>query len=61
MIICLPVQELQEIWVRSLGQEDPPEKEMAIPSSPGVENAMDREAWKATAHGVTKSLTGLSN
>ena len=43
------------------GQEDPPEKEMAIPSSPGVENAMDREAWKATAHGVTKSLTGLSN
>ena len=22
---------------------------------------MDREAWRATAHGVTKSLTRLSN
>ena len=57
MIICLPMQELQEIWVRSLGQEEPLEKEMAIHFSPCMENAMDREAWKTTVHGVTKGLT----
>jgi len=27
--ICLPMQETLEAWVRSLGQEDPLEKEMA--------------------------------
>ena len=26
--ICLPMQEAQEMWVRSLGQEDPLEEEM---------------------------------
>ena len=57
MIICLPMQELQEIWVQSLGQEEPLEKEMAIHFSPCMENAMDREAWKTTVHGVTKGLT----
>ena len=31
--ICLPIQEMQEMQVRSLGQEDPPEEEMAIHSS----------------------------
>ena len=31
--LCLPMQETQETWVRSLGQEDPPEKEMAPYSS----------------------------
>ena len=29
----LPMQEIQEAWVRSLGQEDPLEKEMATHSS----------------------------
>ena len=29
----LPMQEIQETWVRSLGQEDPLEKEMATHSS----------------------------
>ena len=33
VIICLPVQETQETGVRSLGQEDPLEKEMATHSS----------------------------
>ena len=27
--ICLPMQEMQEVWVLSLGWEDPLEKEMA--------------------------------
>ena len=31
--ICLPMQEMQETWVQSLGREDPLEKEMAIHSS----------------------------
>ena len=31
--ICLPMQEAQEMQVRSLGQEDPLGKEMAIHSS----------------------------
>ena len=26
-----------------------------------LENAMDRGAWQATVHGVTKSQTGLSD
>ena len=31
--IHLPVQETQEAWIRSLGQENPLEKEMATHSS----------------------------
>ena len=30
---CLPVQERYETWVQSLGQEDPPEEEMASRSN----------------------------
>ena len=30
---CLPVQEIQEMWIQSLGQEDPLEKEMVTLSS----------------------------
>ena len=53
---------VQETWVRSLGWEDPLEEGMAshfnilawrIP--------IDRGAWCATIHGVTKSRTGPSN
>ena len=51
--------EMQEIYVRSLGGEDPLEKEMATHSSLG--NPMDRGAWWATVHGPTKSRTRLSN
>ena len=37
---------MQEMWVRSLGQEDPLEKEMAIHASIlAWENPMDRGAW----------------
>ena len=31
--ICLPMQEMQEMWLQSLGQEDPVKKEMATHSS----------------------------
>jgi len=31
--ICLPMQELQEMWVQSQSQEDPLEEEMATYSS----------------------------
>ena len=52
------MQEMQEMWIRSLGGEDPLEKEMAPHSSIlAWENATDRGAWGATAHGVTKSPT----
>ena len=53
---------MQETWVPSLGQEDALEKEMATHSSIlGLENPMDRGAWWATVHGVTKSQTRLSD
>ena len=40
------VKNLQEIWVRSLGQEDPLEKGMAIHSSILAWSIpMDRGAW----------------
>ena len=32
-IIRLPMQEMQEMWVQSLGWKDPPEKELATHSS----------------------------
>ena len=51
---------MQQAWVRSLGWEDPQEKEMATHSS--------TLAWKISwteepgrLHGVTKSRTRLSN
>ena len=56
--IRLPIQET---WVRSLGQEDPLEEEMATHSSiPCLENPLDRGAWRDTVHGVTKTGTQLS-
>ena len=40
----------------SLGREDPLEKEMTTPSSIlAWRIPMDRGAWRATVHGVTKS------
>ena len=51
-----------EIQVQFLVWEDPLEKGMAAHSSEYscLENSMDRGAWWATAHGVTKSQTRLS-
>ena len=54
------MQETQETWVRSLGQEDALEKEMAIHSSIScLENSMNRGAWQAILHGLAKSQTWL--
>ena len=49
MVKNLPA--MQETWVQSLGWEDPLEKGMATHSS------MDRGAWQAKIHEVTKSQT----
>ena len=50
---------VQENRVRSLSWENALEKEMATHSS--LENLMDRGAWRAAIHGVTKSQARLSN
>ena len=44
---------MQASWVRSLGWED-------LQHS-GLENSIDRRAWQAIDHGVTKSRIRLSN
>ena len=53
----------QEIQVQSLDEENPPEKAMAtyLLQHSWLENPMDREAWRATVHKVTKSHTGHSD
>ena len=46
---------MQETWVHFLGREDPLEKEMANSLLYScLENPMDRRAWQATVHGVTR-------
>ena len=53
---------MQKMQVGSLGGEDPLEKEMAAHSQCScLENPMDREAWWATVHRITKSQTQLTN
>ena len=49
-------------WIQSLSWEYPLEEGMAIHSSILARKIpMDRGAWQATVHGVTKSQTRLSN
>ena len=51
-----------ETWVQSLGWEDALEEGMANHSSIlSWRNPMNREAWRATVHAVTKSWTQLSD
>ena len=53
---------LQETWVQSLSWEDPMEEEMSTYSSIlAWRIPMDRRAWQAIVHGITKSQTGLSD
>ena len=50
------MQERQETWVRSLGQEDPLGRGNANWLQYSyLENPMDRGAWKAAVHGVAES------
>ena len=58
MVKNLPAMQT---WVQSLGREDPPEEGVATLSSIfGWRIPMNRGAWQATVHGVTKSRTQLS-
>ena len=53
---------VQETRVQSLGREDPLKEGMATHSSIlPWRIPMNRGAWRATVHGVTKSQTRLSN
>ena len=50
------MQETQETWVRSLGQEDPLEEEMITHSRILVlYNLKNRGAWQAKGYGVAES------
>ena len=53
----LPMQETKEMQVQSLGWEAPLEERMATHSS--ILASVDRGAWWATTHRVSKSLTRL--
>ena len=60
MVKNLPA--MRETWVRSLGWEDPLEEGMETYS--GIlawRIPMDRGAWQAKVHRVTKSWTRLSD
>ena len=49
---------VQETWARSLGREDPLEKEMATHSSIFAWRIpKNRGTWQATVHNVTESDT----
>jgi len=51
-----------ETWVLSLGWEDPLKVDMATYSSMlAWRIPMDRGAWQATVHGITKSPIRLSD
>ena len=51
-------ERTQEMWVQSLGQEDPLEEEMGTPLQYScLENPKDRGACWAVVHGVSKSRT----
>ena len=53
---------MQETWVPFLGQEDPPEKEMATHSSIlAWEISWTEEPGRLQSMGMQKSLTRLSN
>ena len=59
---CLYLLFIVLLQVRSLGQEDPLGDGSGFPLQYScLENSMDRGAWQATVHGVTKSLIQLNN
>ena len=54
MVKNLPAMQETQIW--SLGQEDTLQKGMATHSSILAQSSLDRGAWWAIGHGVTKEL-----
>ena len=52
---------LRDTWFRSLGWEDPLKEGMATHSSSLAWSIPWTEVWQATAHGVTKSWTRMSD
>ena len=54
---------MQEMWVRSLGQDDPLEKEIATHCSifAGKTPCMKRGTWRVTVHEITKGQTILND
>ena len=57
-MVKINLPAVQETQVRSLDQEDPLEKGMAAHSSIlAWRIPVDREAWRAAFHAVTKSQT----
>ena len=57
----LPMQEAQERWVWSMGQEDSPGGGNGSPLQYScLENSVHWGIWQATVCGVAKSLTQLS-
>ena len=49
---------MQETWVQSLGQENPPGEGNGYPLQYScLENPMHRGAWRAMVHRVAKSWT----
>ena len=54
----MSMQEIKEMWVQSLGGEDPLEMSMTTHSSILAWRIPWRGAWWITVHSVSKSLTG---
>ena len=51
---------MQQIWVQSLGLEDPPGEGNGNPLQYScLGNPMDRGAWRATIHGVARAGDNL--
>ena len=57
--VHLPVQEIQETWVPSMGLDDPLRKKWQSTPVFLLGNPRDRGAWWAIVHRVTKSWTQL--
>ena len=55
------VQEPLEMWVQTLGWENPPEEGMATHSSILAWKTPQTGVWRARVHGDLKSQIGLSN
>ena len=55
------MQGIQEMWLQSLGWEDPWRRKWQPTPVFLLENCMDREAWRATVLAGTKTRTILSD